>query len=78
MKIAPMLQALLHEPVKGVPMLAAYHGQSAVKELRALLAVAIAAQTVARRYQTNLARHQNRRDDILVRALARLEKVSAP
>lgn len=43
-KIAPTLQELLREPVKGVPMLAAYHGRVAVRELRALLAVARAAK----------------------------------
>jgi hypothetical protein len=39
-KIAPTLQGLLREPVKGVPMFAAYHGREAARELRALLACA--------------------------------------
>jgi hypothetical protein len=42
-KIAPVLSELLREPVKGVPMLASYHGRAAVAELRALLSVARAA-----------------------------------
>ncbi len=45
-------------------------------ELRALLQVAQAAQGVADRYVKTWTRHANRKEDILVRALARLDKVS--
>lgn len=74
-KIAPTLQALLTEPVKGVPMLAAYHGEAAVKELRALLAVARAATDLNRTVSptTDFARTKLDRLDT---ALARLDKAS--
>jgi hypothetical protein len=76
-KIAPNLTELV-EAYNGVKTVSGRNptGVALRAEHSALLAVASAAQTVAIRYQTHLHRHQNRRDDVLVRALDRLERAS--
>lgn len=69
--VAPALERMLEEPVKGVPMFAAYHGEVAVKELRALLAVARAGQKICAIGPEAWCENDWHR---LARALSRLER----
>jgi hypothetical protein len=78
-RIAPRLQELLREPVKGVPMLAAYNGRETVREVRALLAVARAAdRLIVRRPGHFIVRDGIQYAKPLRDALDRLARASGP
>jgi hypothetical protein len=72
-RIAPVLDSLVK---RRDPAFAVYHPQAEV-EYRALLAVATAAQGVADRYLKVWHRKANRKEDVLVRALARLARAGS-